>query len=250
MRPGTRNGPYKTATMNAQTPNRPDWFPYVIGTVVVAMLGSLGLWQITRGLDKRAGLDAYTSEGGFERYYDGMDVRPFQKLRVEGTYDTERQILIDNMVVDGRNGHFVLTPLRLSADEPLLLVNRGWIERAPRDRIESRIELRAGRLTVQGRVGRLPRAGMRMGDPFADAGEWPKHAVYPDATDVADQIGNPILPYVLLLDENEPHGFVRAWEPEEMSASRHFGYAFQWFAMAAVLSALLIFRFRRKRNTR
>ena len=234
--------------MNALPPSRPDWFPYVIGTVVVAMLGSLGLWQITRGLDKRAGLDAYTSEGGFERYYDGMQVRPFQKLRVEGAYDAKRQVLIDNMIVDGRNGHFVITPLKLTAGSPLLLVNRGWVERAPRERIESQVGLEAAALTVHGRVGRLPKAGMRMGDPFADAGTWPKHAVYPDASDISEQVGEAVLPFVLLLDDKEPHGFIRQWEPEEMSASRHFGYAFQWFAMAAVLSALLIFRFRRKRK--
>ena len=88
-----------------------------------------------------------------------------------------------------------------------------------------------------------------MGEPFAGATDWPRHAVYPDASDVAAELGEAVLPFVLLLDQKEPHGFVRQWEPEEMAASRHFGYAFQWFAMAAVLSALLIFRFRRKRKT-
>ncbi len=236
--------------MNASSPNRPDWLPYVIGTVVVAMLGSLGLWQVARGLDKRASLDAYSAEGGFQRYYEGMEVRPFQQLRVDGAFLNDRQILVDNMIVDGRNGHFVFTPLALSASGSLLLVNRGWIERASRDRIESQIRLDSEAVSAHGRVGRLPRPGMRMGDPFADAGDWPKHAVYPDSNDVSKQLGRDVLPFVLLLDEKEPNGFVRKWEPEEMSAGRHFGYAFQWFAMAAVLSALLIFRFRRKRKTK
>ncbi len=234
--------------MNASSTNRPDWVPYIIGTVMVAFLASLGLWQVSRGLDKRASLTAYSAEGGFERYYDGMEVRPFQQLRVDGEFIGDRQILVDNIIVDSRNGHFVFTPMALSAEGPLLLVNRGWIERASRDRIESAVSLDGSRLTVHGRVGRLPRAGMRMGDPFADAGDWPRHSVYPDANDVAEQLGREVLPFVLLMDEKEPNGFVRQWEPEEMSASRHFGYAFQWFAMAAVLSALLIFRFRRKRK--
>ncbi|MDJ0916284.1 MAG: SURF1 family protein [Woeseiaceae bacterium] len=236
--------------MNATSANKTDWLPYVIGTVVVAMLASLGLWQVARGLDKRAGLDAFSAEGGFQRYYDGMEVRPFQQLRVDGQYVGDRQILLDNMIVDGRVGHFVVTPLTVSADGPLLLVNRGWIERGPRDQIESQVQLGGASVTALGRVGRLPRAGMRMGDPFADAGDWPKHAVYPVASDVSDQLGRDVLPFVLLLDEKEPNGFVRQWEPEEMSASRHFGYAFQWFAMAAMLSALLIFRFWRKRKRR
>lgn len=221
------------------------WAPYIVGAIVVAMLASLGLWQTTRGLNKRAGLEAYNAEGGFERYYEDMAVRPFQQLRVSGRYDPDRQVLIDNMIVDGRNGHYVITPFDLGDDE-LLLVNRGWIEKDERRAIAAKIDLASRELTVHGRVAQLPRAGMRMGDAFAGNESWPKHAVYPDLDDMRVQLGKDVLPFVLLLDAEEPEGFKRAWEPQEMTASRHFGYAFQWFAMAAMLSGLLIWRFRRR----
>jgi surfeit locus 1 family protein len=198
-------------------------------------------------MEKRASLDAFSAEGGFESYYAGMDVRPFQQLRATGEYWSDRQVLIDNMIQDGRNGHFVITPLELAGDGPLLLVNRGWIEKIAPGGASDRVRLGPVTLTVRGRVGTLPRAGMRMGDAFADADEWPKHAVFPKADDVAAELDRAVLPFVLLLDAAEPNGYVREWEPEEMSASRHFGYAFQWFAMAAVLSGLLVWRFRRRR---
>jgi surfeit locus 1 family protein len=48
----------------------------------------------------------------------------------------------------------------------------------------------------------------------------------------------PLFGYVLMLEENEPDGFVREWIPTVMSADQHRGYAVQWFAMAAVILIL------------
>ncbi len=225
---------------------RHDWLPYFIGMLVVAILASLGMWQISRGLDKRANLDAYSSAGGYTGWYDGRNVEPFQQLRLSGSYRDDTQLLLDNMVENGQPGHYVITPLETA--DGLLLVNRGWIPRGPDREIETAIALETGALTVHGRVGRLPRAGMRMGEPFAGSSGWPRHAVYPRLDEVEALLGEELIGFVLLLDAEEPNGFVRQWEPEEMSASRHFGYAFQWFAMAAVLAGLLYYRrWKRKR---
>lgn len=222
------------------------WLPYFIGMLVVAILASLGMWQISRGLDKRASLDAYSSAGGYTAYYDGLDVQPFQQLRLNGRYRGESQLLLDNMVENGRPGHYVITPFDTA--EGVLLVNRGWIPTASERELAGTVALNAEPLTVHGRVGRLPRAGMRMGEPFAGSSGWPRHAVYPRLDEVAELLDDDLLPFVLLLDAGDEFGFVRQWQPEEMSASRHFGYAFQWFAMAVVLAALLYFRrWKRKR---
>lgn len=210
------------------------------------MLSSLGLWQISRGMDKRASLDAYSSTEGHAWYREGDAIRPFQQLRVRGEFDSQRQLLLDNSIVGGRVGHFVITPVRLEGSDALLLVNRGWI--ASGDKLAEQISVDESNRTVLGRVGQLPRAGMRMGDPFEGSTDWPKHAVYPVADEVAALLGEELAPFVLLMDDGQADGFVRSWEPEEMSASRHFGYAFQWFAMAAMLSGLLVWRFRKRRR--
>ena len=52
---------------------------------------------------------------------------------------------------------------------------------------------------------------------------------------------------MLLLDRNEENGFHRAWAPTGFGPGKHFGYALQWFAMAIVLSGLLIWNYRKKR---
>jgi len=50
----------------------------------------------------------------------------YQHIEAGGRYDEGRQILIDNMVNDGRAGYFVITPFALTGGG-WLLVNRGWV---------------------------------------------------------------------------------------------------------------------------
>jgi cytochrome oxidase assembly protein ShyY1 len=86
-----------------------------------------------------------------------------------------------------------------------------------------------------------------MDDAFEPLQQWPKHAVYPSAEEVAVALGRKIQPFVLLMEHDEKHGFLRHWVPSEFGPGKHFGYALQWFAMGAVLSGLLIWNYRKKR---
>ena len=104
-------------------------------------------------------------------------------------------------------------------------------------------------VTVRGRVGHLPRAGMKMGDAFTPGDDWPKHAVYPSYDEMAEVLGTAVQPFVLLMDQGEEHGFSRQWTPSGFGPDKHYGYALQWFAMAAVLSGLLIWNHRKKKFT-
>lgn len=76
---------------------------------------------------------------------------------------------------------------------------------------------------------------------------WPKLAVYPSGKDVAEALGVEVQDFVLLMDHEEEHGFFRHWVPTEFGPAKHFSYALQWFAMAAVLSGLLVWNYRKKR---
>ncbi|NCF23404.1 MAG: hypothetical protein GWP60_02600 [Gammaproteobacteria bacterium] len=222
------------------------WVPYALGAVLVAQLAGLGVWQISRGQDKRAVQEAFDRQTGLTRFVHGMDVEPHQRLSAEGTFDAAHQFLLDNIVVDGRNGHYVLTPLAYSDDEPLLIVNRGWVAATGEDVEPSALALPDGRLTISGRAGALPRAGYRMGAAIEFPSTWPQHAVFPTLDELAASLGREVQPFVLLLDPGGDYGLLRRWEPTEMGPGRHYAYAFQWFAMAAVLAGLLAWNFRKR----
>ena len=216
-----------------------SWLPYALGAVLVAQFAGLGVWQISRAQDKRAAQDAFDRQTGFTRFVDGMDVQPFQQLEAEGVFDAGHQFLLDNIIVDSRNGHYVLTPLVYSTDEPVLIVNRGWIARTGEAVDPSALEVPDRRLTVRGRVGALPRAGYRMGAAIESPSTWPQHAVYPTLDELAASLGREVQPFVLLMAPGEDHGLLRRWEPVEIGPGRHYAYAFQWFAMAVVLAPVV-----------
>ncbi|MDH3804173.1 MAG: hypothetical protein OEU90_01750, partial [Gammaproteobacteria bacterium] len=74
------------------------WLPYVIGAILVVQFLALGVWQIDRGLDKRAEKQAFDSQAGFAAWSDGMDVRSFQRLKATGHFDSAHQFLLENII--------------------------------------------------------------------------------------------------------------------------------------------------------
>ena len=176
-----------------------------------------------------------------------MVVRSFQNLKATGRFDAEHQIVLDNIIINSRYGHYVISPLEIGADKPLLLVNRGWLERASDGFDVDRLVLPDGEITIRGRAGSLPKAGYKMGDAIEATQQWPMHAVYPSDEEVSAALERDIQPFVLLMEHDESNGFLRHWVPSEFGPGKHFGYALQWFAMGAVLSALLVWNYRKKR---
>ena len=225
----------------------PTWLPLVVGTLLVIQFAGLGAWQISRGLEKQADRAAFSDEGAFTAWQDGMAIRPYQRLRATGRYDTERQFLLENIILNGRYGYYVITPLRGEEGEPVLLVNRGWIEKGSEPVDPGLLQVPTTRATVRGRAGSLPRAGYKMGAAVDASGSWPRMAVYPSADEVAAALDTPVQAFVLLMAPEEQHGFLRQWVPAEFGPGKHFGYALQWFAMAVVLAALLTWNYRKKR---
>ena len=222
------------------------WLPYALGAVLVAQFVGLGLWQISRAQEKRATQEAFEPQTGFTRFVHGMDVQPLQQLSAEGTFDVGHQFLLDNIIVDGRNGHYVLTPLVYSPGEPALIVNRGWVAGSGDGVDPAALALPDSRVTVRGRAGALPRPGYRMGAAIESATDWPRHAVYPTLDELAAALRRELQPFVLLLSPDEDYGLLRRWEPAEIGPGRHYAYAFQWFAMAVVLAGLLAWNFRKR----
>jgi len=228
----------------------PSWLLFVVGTLLVAQFAGLSVWQISRGLSKIEDQRAFDAADRFATFHHGAEVRPYQALKANGRLDTDRQFLLDNIILNSRYGFYVLTPLETAENEPLLMINRGWIEKTGPTpdvaAIADRIEIDIAPATVSGRVGSLPKARTRTGHAIVAGSNWPMRAVYPSLADLEQQLGRPVQPFVLLMDPEDDGGFLRHWVPEEMGPSKHFVYAFQWFAMGAALTGLLVWHYRKR----
>ena len=225
--------------------------PPAAAVLFFALFVSLGMWQLDRAGQKEA-LHALFSEGAQYRPI-GIDdaTAPFEPVEIRGTYLTERQVLIDNIVKNSRLGYYVITPVELSPNAPLLLVNRGWVEKRRADgQPASELTARAERQTLRGRSDDLPQVGIRPGEAFAGDDTWPRTAVYPTIDDVAAQLGRDVLPWVLLLDPDEADGYLRQWQPDQSGPWTHYGYAVQWFAMAIAVAIISAWQLRKRWSRR
>ena len=161
-----------------------------------------------------------------------------QRVSLTGTYDPAHQFLIDNMSYRDLDGYQVLTPLERPGGK-VVLVNRGWVPFLGSRSVLPDISLKtAGPVTVSGRVGNLPTAGLASGRaPPPDHGPWPRVTSFPTIAQLSAVLKRPLAPRVILLDPQDPQGYVRDWRPPGIPAMQNFAYAFEWwcFALAAVV---------------
>lgn len=203
----------------------------------------LGNWQLDKWQFQLAKLD------DFERADASAANGRFAPFSASGRFINERQILIDNIVRNSRNGFFVITPLE-TTDGDWMLVNRGWIPQSPlREPLES-TEVDNAPRTISGRRGALPVGGLKLGEQPEAVQTWPVILQYPTLSDAARLLQHPLADDVMLLDPVAADGFERQWTAGGLPPERHLGYAVQWFAMATALTLImLIMVFKKKRET-
>jgi cytochrome oxidase assembly protein ShyY1 len=219
----------------------------------VVLFVNLGRWQWNKG-DLRASQAAEfargtgTAEPLADRSLE--QVPRFQRVSVTGRLDPEHQFLLDNRTNEGRPGYEVLTPLHREGHDTIL-VDRGWVPFSGyRERLPE-VSFAADRdVVITGRVDELPVEGLASGHAGPDEkAPWPKVTSYPTAVELAQALGRHVESRIVLLDANEPNGYVREWQPPGLTADRHWSYGVQWYAFAVLAVALwLIMGFRRGRR--
>jgi surfeit locus 1 family protein len=233
----------------------PRLFTTLLAIGLIAMLVSLGRWQLHRAAEKRALFDSFAAAGAAARPIDRQSshVPRYSRVEAVGSYDETRQILIDNMVEAGRAGYFVITPFALKGGG-WILVNRGWVPLGQTRAARPAIPVAGNSRTIRGRADNLPSPGIRMGVPAPLAAPYPVVAAYPTRADVAQLLNEfqwSAAADSILLDSDEPDGYVRNWAPPGFPPIRHIGYAVQWFALALALAVIYaVTNFRRTKGVR
>jgi surfeit locus 1 family protein len=227
----------------------PSWLMTALTVLLLGLFVSLGRWQWTRG-DFKQGLQDQFERGGELAVPLGSQpssaLARFSRVSVTGRWEAARQFLLDNRTRDGRAGYEVLTPLQLD-DGRWLIVNRGWVpfsgyrERLPDIALSPR-ESNDQAVTLRGRLDDLPSAGLASGRAAPDpSGRWPRVTTYPTIPELADSLAIETLePRVMLLDADQPEGYLRDWQPPGMSPQTHWSYAIQWWSFGVLLIVLYV----------
>lgn len=223
---------------------RPGRWPALITLMLFGVLLSLGFWQLDRADQKRALLKDYRT--GSETALLELDARlksaaglDYQLAGASGYYDGGHQFLLDNQIHQGVAGYQVLTPLKLRGAEVAVLVNRGWVPLGTSRQVLPPVAVAGDERKVTGRIKRPALGGFKLGEEQIRR-RWPYRIQHVDLDKLAGELGYPLLPVVLLLDPQQPDGFVRDWHPLYFGPERNVGYAVQWFTMAAVLIVIFL----------
>ena len=217
---------------------------------LIAALGTarLGWWQLDRAAQKTQ----WATEQAQRRelpalHADALAHDPTQvaaqihrRVRLEGQWQPAHTVYLENRAMNGRTGFYVLTPLTLQ-DGSSVIVQRGWQPRDMTDR--TRVvdpPTATGWVTLEGRVAAGPsRLFEFQNDPGADAGRIRQNL---DLEEFARQTRLKFRPLAIVQEALvEPSdGLLRDWPVPASDVHKHYGYAFQWFALCALTIGLYV----------
>ena len=199
-----------------------------------------------------------TAGASFQRAESGS----FRRVLARGSLLGEQQFLWDNRIHKGVAGFEVLVPLQLEGEgEPVILINRGWVRpgasrsELPDVGLPERVAA-GGEVIVEG-LHTLPSRGFASGnavesDVSGEARQWPALLQYPDYSQISNALRHPVImgvvqkPTITANDgsersENLPELlYVNNWSPVANGPEKHYGYAFQWFAMFVALMVIFL----------
>jgi surfeit locus 1 family protein len=227
----------------------------IAGLFVLAVLfASLGTWQLRRAEQSRATVELFAGGAAAEVSTKLprrlSDDQRFQRVEVRVRYVAAPQFLLDNMLHEGAAGYHVLTALRVSGVEERVLVNRGWVPAGGDRTALPDVAVDTVERTLAGRLERLPRPGLRLGEAGAHTDAATVVLQYPTADDLAQRLGSPVFDYQLLLDAGAEEGYVRDWRAPGLAPEQHLSYAGQWLALClgalAAAAVMAVRTWRRK----
>lgn len=230
--------------MSASAVNRrfaPGWPTTLFVAAFMPLLLTLGFWQLERAAEKEI-LQATMDEGRAQlpvslRSAQTEQSPHWRPVRLQGHFDPERIWLLDNRT---RNGQAGVEVLQLFADQSgqALVVNRGWVAWPDRSSLP-RIDSPTGELVLDAEIVPAPGEPFSLGAAQQQHG-WPKLVTALDVESLATEAEVALPPWTARLRSGSAAALRLDWPPLPTTASRHTGYAVQWFALAAALLILFI----------
>jgi len=198
-------------------------------------------WQLGRAQEKeavRAQLEARSKEPPIVLSAGEVKARDVEWHRVtaRGKFNPNYAVFIDNRVYHGVPGYHVVMPLSIGGGERYVLVNRGWVagtgdrNRLPQVKTPEEMVEVTGLAVIPGR------RFLELGNDVVEGKIWQNLTLerYRKAVPIA-------LQPVMIEQESEMNdGLTRAWDKPDLGIEKHYGYAFQWLALAVTILVIYL----------
>ena len=223
---------------------RPGWVPTLAMLGAVALLVSLGTWQVRRHhwrqevlAQANARIDA-PPLAFRQALVEAPEDRQFRRVRVEGRYDKARSILVQNVPREGRSGARVLTPLLVEgeAGPEAVLVDRGWVPwaRAGAFLDEDAERPEEGTAEVTGLLFELALEGARPAGGGTPRREWVRFDPRRHAAPLQEQLPYRLAPFLVQRSDDGSGALPLGGIQRPTSPVSHVSYAITWYSMAAI----------------
>lgn len=234
----------------------------------VALTANLGAWQLRRAAQKTALQEMLASRAALPAVPQAelahsaaaADAQHYRVVRLRGHWLADRTVFLENRQMRARVGFYVVTPLQLDRapgdapgnEPPAVLVQRGWVPRDQADRtLLPQVPTPAGSIDIEGRIAPPPSRLYQLGPP---SGGTIRQNL--DMDQFGAETGLRLAP--LSVQQLSPahatksanaaargandtvDGLLRDWPAPAIDVQKHYGYAFQWFALSALMTGLYV----------
>ena len=207
---------------------------------VVATL-ALGNWQLGRGHEKavlaqRIDTASHDAPIGLTGAQVNADDVVLRRVEVSGRFEPKYAVLIDNRIVRGAVGYYVVMPLKIEGSERYVLVNRGWVAGTGSRGTLPQIATPAQPVRITGLATAPSKSYLELSTKTVEGNVWQNLTLerYRATVPIALQ------PVVIQQESKLDDGLVREWSAPDLGIDKHYAYAFQWFVMAAAIVIIYI----------
>jgi surfeit locus 1 family protein len=218
----------------------------IFAIIFVPITISLGLWQIERANEKKVIISNYdkllVSTPIALQKEQPLD--NWQPIETVGAYQ-DLVIYEDNAINSSKAG-FKVYHLFQNGDGTFIFVHRGFIERNLIKNNLPRIDTPVGKKNIKGTtlfkqnntfVKNIEESDIRIIQEFNTSVLIERFPILKDRY---------LHPFLFNLDVRDADKFQPIEKPVNMTATKHIGYAIQWFGLCAALIILTIYAYRRK----
>lgn len=231
--------------------------PFVATVLLVALGIALGNWQTGRADQKAAVRERMAQRAAEPPVALGaapasLAALEYRRVTLTGRFVPGWPVFLDNRPYQGRVGFYLVMPFKIAGSDMHVLVLRGWLPRpagAEYGKLPA-FATPAGPLLLKGRI--VAGAGKVM-----ELGEGPPlvpGAMVQNLTPEALAAASGLKMQPFLVQQTRAAGrrdaLARDWPAPDAGIDKHRGYAFQWYALAALaLLFYVITGFRRGSRT-
>jgi surfeit locus 1 family protein len=211
--------------------------------LVAGLTFSLGQWQLRRAAQKQ-NLQLAIETQSNQFILKAADLADPSVLKdavhrratLKGHWRAEHTVFLDNRQMSGKSGLIAITPLVLEGTGQIILVQRGWALRNFTDRstlpdIQTPSEL----VSVRGRIA--PPPSKLYAFKGVESGRLRQNI---DIDAFSREIGLPLLALSVVQTGPANEGLLRDWAAPNVGIDKHYGYAFQWFGLFALVVGLYL----------